>query len=391
MDPQAAIAAVSGSQLEAVAWSAWSSSDPIAALNAAVEQNPEQLNAVASGIGEFHPNWLMEHFDDIPDESKPAALQGLAKWDDVEDAEKVLTFLTDHGFGIPSKMLMLLTNRDPWAAYAWVMENGKSGSNGMYTDAFRTFAQTLQELDPGLIERFAKLAPPGQMKNRLDDAVFSNLLKSDPEAALKQSMATTAPITRTQRVAQVVQELVHENPDLAFTTVEELLEKNPNALQKGILIKTENSSMSFENPASDAISTMISSLVTADPARLMNTLPEVLDSDFYSSSLYQASSQWARSDLDGYLDWIDNQVDSMVKPQQTHIAIQSLLSTGRYEEAATRSLNSNGSSKKNSNLMNVIMRWSRSSPEAAETWLKNSDLPQDQVQLQLKLIKQLHP
>ena len=388
LDPQGAIAAVAGTQDEPRAWTAWASSDPIGALTAVLEQNPRQLDQVTMGIGEFHPDWLMEHFDDIPSEGRSGALQGLAKWDDVEDPAKVLTFLSENGFGLQPKILMLLITRDPWAAYDWVQKNGSMGRNnfGPQMGAFDTFAKTIGEQDPELLQRFADQAPPGEMKQQLDAALFHNLVKSDPEAARKQALFTESPTVRSERMAEVVEALVHQNPDLAFSTVEELLQSNPNALQIRTTIQFGDGSTSMNHPAVNAIDGMITNLVGSDPERLMNLVMAGDSEDFYSSTLYLASRRWVANDLDAYADWADRQTDPKISASATNLVINQLNSSGRYEEAAFKGLSLAGDSPHSGSLTNTLLNWSRAAPEEAMEWLEQSGLPQEKIEAQKDLI-----
>ena len=58
--------------------------DPQAALAAA---DPEQITSVANGIGQMQPEWLREHFDQIPEDARRSALNGMITWK--EDGDHV--------------------------------------------------------------------------------------------------------------------------------------------------------------------------------------------------------------------------------------------------------------------------------------------------------------
>jgi hypothetical protein len=67
LNPQAAIAATAGGKDEHYAWWAWACHDPKASLAAAIATNPDRVNNVTWGIGEFHPEWLRAHFKELPE------------------------------------------------------------------------------------------------------------------------------------------------------------------------------------------------------------------------------------------------------------------------------------------------------------------------------------
>ncbi|RYD46108.1 MAG: hypothetical protein EOP85_08080, partial [Verrucomicrobiaceae bacterium] len=96
VNPRGAIAAMAGSPDEHYAWWAWAAHDPKGALAEAMATNPDRVNNVTWGLGEFHPEWLRENFDKLPEHARSNAIRGMMKWPDRQDPEGSLDFMKEH-------------------------------------------------------------------------------------------------------------------------------------------------------------------------------------------------------------------------------------------------------------------------------------------------------
>lgn len=380
LNPAGAIAAAAGSKDEHYAWWAWSCHDPKAALSAAIAQNPDRINNVTWGIGEFHPEWLRKHFDEIPESGRDNAFEGLAKWDDYSDPLEILKFLKEKGKGAGEGLFQTLARRDPWAAYDWFQENG--GRNG----ELGTFISTVGESNPEVLQRIADQTAPGEMKRKFEAAVFESLVKSDPEAAMKQALETKAPIIATERLATVGLSLVSTDPDKAFELAEKMFEKNPEALTLTTTIRYENGSSS--SGGNHEVSTrFITSLLAEDPDRVMSmaSSPSQIDGKAKLAFVSLANS-WAVQDVKGYADWVNRQTNPVVREPAEGTLIDRLENNGNYSEAAEWTMSLKQQSR-DLRLSSLMRSWRDSSPEEARLWLESANLPDVQKQSLGKLLE----
>ncbi len=203
LDPRAANSASAGTPDEHYAWWAWACHDPQAALAAVLAENPDRLNNVAWGIGEFHGEWARENFDDLPESCRDNVISGMIKWDDAADPLAVLDFLKEQGRGFDDRFFKSLVRKDPWAAWDWVREN--QALLGRYGNANSAANEALEALaeSPGALERLALETPAGQLRRQIESAAFNQLLATDPEAAVQQAKAEKAPRVAAERLAAV--------------------------------------------------------------------------------------------------------------------------------------------------------------------------------------------
>jgi formylglycine-generating enzyme required for sulfatase activity/phosphatidylethanolamine-binding protein (PEBP) family uncharacterized protein len=78
LNPRGAIDAATGDEERCDRWFAWACHDPEAALTADAEAGRKMSGDVCSAIGEFHPAWLVAHFDRIPEEARETAVRSLS-------------------------------------------------------------------------------------------------------------------------------------------------------------------------------------------------------------------------------------------------------------------------------------------------------------------------
>jgi hypothetical protein len=380
LNPQAAISATAGTGDEHYAWWAWACHDPKASLAAAIATNPDRVNNVAWGIGEFHPDWLRQHFNEIPESGRGDAIAGMTKWDDKTDPLATLAFLKEHGNGFNPGIFKSLVLKDPLAAYDWIQKNGNmmlTRYGGGY-DLMGTFVTTTSEQHPEVLERLAEQTPSGALKWKMEDALFKNLLKTDPEAAIEQATATKAPKIAAERLAAVGMSLVNTDPDRAFEMAKNLFGVCPGALNGWTTWSYANGSSTWGSRNED-VNQLMDALIARDPARVMEM--KDLQGDGASgntSDFTSLAGKWAARDLTGYANWVNGQTDPVIREPAAMAVICQLQGEQQYAEAADWAMSLEKS--KDSQLLMLLDRWKRTNPDEALKWLESSDLPEQEKQ-----------
>jgi hypothetical protein len=365
LDPEAAIAAVKGTDKAAYPWWAWAAHDPRAALAAST---PEMLADVALGIGEFHPAWVREHFDLIPEEVRKNAIHGVLTWGENSDPRANLDFLKTQGYDANPYQFKTLARQDPLAAFEWLKENGHLNRSNHYL--LDTLLETLKTGHPDDLEAIASTTPSGALKRKLEDALFSNLLASDPEEALKQAKAMDAPLVAAKRMAEVGAALLESDPDHAYQIAADIVTANPNKLRFEKLIRGDQASMGWGYD--DAATEFITSLLTKDPARTLDLFKSAGIPT--SQTFNQLANQWAQRDVEAYAGWVNQQDDPSAWTAASRQVVNQLSTEGRFDEAAEWALSEKNTN--DSNLYVFLSTWQRSDSAAASSWLESANLPE---------------
>lgn len=390
VDPRGAIAAVAGQGDEHFAWWAWACHDPDLALQTAIEESSDHLGNVAWGIGEFHPKWLRENFERIPESGRGRALQGLVKWGEVDDAMATLEFLREHNQTPPKDLLRNLARQDPMAAYDWFEENGSALNSyyGSRDDAMNMLIHEIADSHPEVLDQLIAEQPSGERKRAMENAAFSNLLKLDPEAAFRAALAVEAPRVGADRIAQVGLHLVRTDPDRGFEIARDLFERFPKALSTGTVIHYPNGQMSSGGSSQAASRRLLSELAAHDPARTL---------EMFSQKPGQAPSRiisesWARNDLDGFTDWVFGKNDQGTTDQFVPTISGQLQGLGRFEEAADTLMKMSPDlslgDDRSSQLYGLAHQWHRNDPDRFQRWVDTAELSQKEVNIVQSIIKQ---
>ncbi len=378
LDPQAAIAAVAGTGSEHYAWWAWSCHDPQGALKAAIAANPDRVNNVAWGIGEFHPEWLLKHFDEIPESGRGNAISGLTKWDDTDQPLEMLNFLKQHGGDFEPRIFEALVRKDPWAALDWMQQNEAvmSRNYGNKESAMKLLVDTMAESQPDALARLAAQTPSGKLKQQLEAALFDNLLKTDPAAALEQASATKAPVIAAQRLAAVGLSQIQTDPDQAFETARKLFAANPNPLTVRTVVQEPDGLYSVGSASDFAVGGFVDALLAKDPAKVMamQTPPKGFQ-ETENSDYLNLGFKWARQDLASYTEWAKQQTDPATQNVAALPVVAGLMETQQFADAADWAMTS---TLAKSQLYNLLSQWERSAPDDARQWLETADLPAEE-------------
>jgi hypothetical protein len=376
LDPKAAIAASTGTPDEHYAWWAWACHDPKQALATVMSTRPERLNNVAWGLGEFHANWVMEHFHEIPEKGRDNAIWGMTKWDDSPDPKRILDFLRENGKGFNQRMFKSLVRKDPWEAYEWMKANGAVIANyGGPETATRLLAETMKDSSPDMLEQFTSRLPAGEMKRKAEAILYEALVASDPDQALAQASATKSSAIATERFATLALALSKTDPGRAWEVARRMFEAHPEALNSNVLIAGPNRWTSYGLSSDSAVSKVVDRMISVDPAALMEMQP-VSSSDQNFSSFQFVAGKWAAQDFPAYAEWVNGQAAPEVRDEAAGIVISKLRSDAHYEEALEWSMSSEKLRAKH--LFSVVVNWIRTDPERARTWLESAPLTESE-------------
>jgi hypothetical protein len=376
LNPQGAIAATAGGKDEHYAWWAWAAYDPKSALAAAIAANPDRVNNVAWGIGEFHPDWLRKHFSELPESARGNAFSGLEKWGGAEDPLEMLKFRQENQLGFDGPTFTALVRKDPWSALDWVKENPRL--DGIDEDeGMRLFLRQMATEHPDDLARLIKQSPSGNAKRQMETALFNNLLKTDPEAALEQAKASDVPRIAVERLAAVGLSVVKSDPEQAFGLVEDLFTACPSAMNFMEVVRYPNGS-SASGDAIPGVDELTESLMVKDPTRLMDLASGLRTKDRERGNLLfdALSEQWAERDLSAYTGWVNLQTDPAIRDSGSAFVINQLRNEEHFPDAADWAMSLK--SDRSDALRNTLGDWAHKAPDEAAAWLDNADLPADE-------------
>lgn len=379
VNPQGATATAKGTPDEHYAWWAWACHDPKGALQAAISGNPDRINNVTWGIGEFHPDWLRDHYDELPEDNRGNALSGMEKWDDKGDPLETLKFLEKNGRGFNPGIFKVLVMRDPWSAYDLIQERSNTESNiyspyGGSANLMETFVNMVAENHPDVLKRIAEQSPSGEMKRKLEAKVFANLLEENPEEALKQAHETKAPVVASQRFAAIGMSYLSKDPDKAFAIAEELLATRPDAMNQGMRIDFGNSSSSWGGDSTE-VGQLMQALFVKDPERLFDMkMPKPEEGKPYSMPLHSLGYQWAEQDVEAFAAWTGKQTDPSVRTTAASIMINKLQQDQNFADAVEWAMSVE--QLQQPYLGSIVSQWRQVNPEEADAWLESANLPE---------------
>lgn len=376
LNPEGAIAAAAGMKDESTAWWAWAAHDPQAALDAAIATAPKMVKRVAQGIGRFHPEWLRENLERIPESSRAAALAEFKNAGDREAPLETLKFMQENAQGFNPGAFKALVEEDPWKALEWLEGNPflLGGGYRGTESPLDVLLETMKLDHPDDLQRLAARMPAGFMKRELEDALFDNLLAADPAAAVAQAKATESVVVAAERFAKIGLSVINDDPDLAFEMAGRLLgikpsgHINPTGIAASVVV-AHPGGFSFWGGGDDGVAPLLNELVKRDPERLMRTCLEVGTADKYRLGFNLISSGWASQDVGSYAKWVDQQTDPAIRERALEPLVYGLKRLGQYFEAMDWTEGYQQDS--------LFQDWTRADPEDAAGWLESAKLSED--------------
>jgi AcrR family transcriptional regulator len=371
LNPRGAIAAVAGTKNEHYAWWAWACHEPQEALTAALAANPDRVNNVAWGLGEFQAEWLRAHWDQIPEAARNNAIRGMTKWDDTDKPLEVLEFLKKQDAPFNQGIFSTLIRKDPYAALDWMQENQATISRyyGDKESVMKELVETMARSQPDSLQRLADQTPSGELKRKMEAALFDNLVLTDPDAALEQAKSTKAPAIATQRLATVGMNWVESDPDKAFEVAAALFKTNPNAMSVETTIEGPDSVSSWHYSNNNTVEELVTALMTKDPARTM----ELQEPD--SQPFGRVANIWAELDVVSYTHWVNQQADPETRDKAASVLVNQLIEEEQFTDAAEWAMSSKTARE---NLINLIHQWNQSDPAEAKKWLETTNLTESE-------------
>ena len=372
LDPMAAIGAVKGTDNEMLVWWAWAAHDPATAMAAA---DPEMQKRVAKGAGEFHPEWVRENFDSIPEDARASAIEGIRTWKEDEDHAATMDFLVEHGSS-PGNLFKTFARKDPWGAFDWLEKNDRlkvSRYGGNWE--LNALISEMKDRNPDDLERMASMVPSSSMKRMMEEAVFENLLATDPERALEQARDGKAPFVNAKRLAAIGSSLLSTDPEKAFELGGEIFSTTNGTLSPSISINWEGGGINWGSSDSTARS-FIDRLLDNDPYRTLDmaVTPESGNSDAFRS----LSLTVAEKDLDGYAAWVNRLPDSKSRARGSDVVVSKLAQKGHFNEASEWVLSGyNPTDDVPGSVYNLVYQWAKSDYSEASKWLDSSAIGSD--------------
>jgi hypothetical protein len=364
--PQAAIAAAAHTKDQGIAWWAWAANEPELALSMV---GADRVKDVARGIGEFHPKWLREHFEQIPAAARSAALEGLTTWKEDEDHVATLDFFKEHGSYFPSHLFRTLAMKDPWAAYDWLQKTNQLTSSR----TMDILLETMRSNHPEDLERLNAMTSPGSLKRKIEDALFSNLLTADPKAALEQARTSDTPFLKAKRLAKIGVTLLSSDPEQAFELGAEILAANPQKLAPVMQVQTDGQRRSWGSDEDEtAAANFMKSLLARDPERTLGIVTAGQEAG--NQTFRQLASKWAEQDLPAYLEWVHRQESPAIRNEATRYVVQQFVAQGQFREAAEWA--TSGKTLDHDHLQYLATEWKQRDPAGAAAWLDAAELPE---------------
>lgn len=368
LNPQAAIAAA-GTEDGQSAWRAWACHDPQGALAAAISSAPGQVENVVRGLGQFHPGWLREHFNEIPESARGAAFKTLAEWGDSGNPLEMLKFSEKHGMVYDGATFSALFSKDPWTALDWAKETNWD---------LRELVTKMADESPENLARLAAQSPAGETRRILEAAFFSNLVKTDLEAAIAQATATDTPRIAAERFAAVGLSFVKTDPERALEMAKNLFTVFPHAMQSEHVLRSPDRRSSEGGGALPGVGHLMVQLTSQEPGKVMAILgARPWDKDLNDHAFSFVSNEWAGQDLPAYAEWVGQQSDPVVRKAGTVWALVEFEAKGRYRDGADWAMGLPGENRM-SDFSFIFDGWSRKNRAEAREWLDSANLPEDE-------------
>lgn len=375
VNPKGAIAGVAGGKDEHYAWWAWAAHDPKGALAEAMANNPDRVGNVTWGIGEFHPEWLRENFEKLPENARGNAMSGMRKWADRQDPEGSLDFMRKHKMGFDKETFLSLVRKDPWAAEDWLKRNPS------VTDTRYSGEQSVGDLMVGTmarerpedLERMMAATPAGEMRRKMEAVMYQRLVADDPQAALELARKGEVPLLQVQQLAQVGISVLPKDPEQAFALAAEMLEAGGGKLGYETRVEYGNGSSSWGSQQGKA-NELVEALFSKDPARTIELI-HVKENESVPQVFSNLVGRWGEEDVVGLSEWANRQTQSNVRDPAAAYVAQKLAQQGSYAEALEWA-DSMSPSYRSGMISNTVHEWASKDPVAVEEWLEISTMPE---------------
>lgn len=382
-DPRGLLEAAKRDGEEGPAWWAWTMSDPDAALAAVKDRGDAMRNFALRGFGNFHPKRALKMLEEDPSLANQFNMRDLAEHVGRDDPRAGIEFLKKYsrssGYDM-EKIFRDWTEKNPHEAFAWLSEGSREDQQQLR----KAFYDTVAQENP---EAFAELAagmPSGSLKRDLESRAFEQLASSDPDKALEEARKQDAPLLAAQRLAQVGKQLVADDPTRALETLNELLERCPEAVDRMNWVRYPNGA-SGGSGGVPQVGELVQSLAAWNPQQ---TMEQVLQSEKAHPPNQQsgggngpASSQvanvWLAQDAAGYATWLGSQ-DEETRTNGASNASNYFSNRQDYRGAADWALKVPEPQRQSSFMGNALSQWASRDQAAAAAWLAQAPISAEQ-------------
>ncbi|MGJ8635023.1 MAG: hypothetical protein ACSHX7_13985 [Luteolibacter sp.] len=357
-------------------WESWACHEPHSALAADDDSGGRYAGAIWFTIGQFHSNWLLEHFDEVPEARRENALQGFYQSGslDLMNPVKVLKMAArwDNrdliGFTLVSAI-----RESPLDAWLWLEEY--SQEHNKYYGSVEFFFMDADPLKVAEYEQIAGTLPPGEMKRDFESATLELLVKTDPEAALEKARGVENPRFRAEHLAIAGKGFLYSDSERAFQIADELLSACPEVMHKQEISQPDGTVSEQSGERLYKIYGFLEALSNADGERLILSYLASDPAIKYTETLSAISNTWADYQPDLCAAWINQQSDPAIREPVARALVKSHMGQGRFEDALNWAV-SLSDEKKNSS-SRIFRRWKKLDDRSASEWLDSANLSSD--------------
>ena len=370
-DPEAAIAAVAGTNFAWYPWYAWTCHEPEKALGECLARFPgheksSPLLSVIWALGEFHQAWLREHLDDLPESwMRKRAIQAYRKSVDVEDPRESIAFKKMQRLHIGKKDLHALSRENPIEA-----DHRADSPHSSYLS--KDLVNDLLEKDPTLLEALIAETRSPEAKVPLLLKRFENHLAKDPESAQEALRDMPASWLKQDCLAALGKHYLKDDPQKAIDLTLEFLSVYEGDRNRHFTIEYgENSRSETIGRSESAKIDLLGDVVAHHPHALMDAA--VAKSGTDENLIRKVGSGWAQNDLTGFSDWVLAQGDSQIRSQGIDVVANNHQGQNRYLEAMkwTESHKADVPNR-GFRISNLYSYWVQIYPEEAKQWRENA-------------------
>jgi hypothetical protein len=389
VDPEAAIAAAEGTEFAKYPWWAWACHEPETALKEVLaryqgkEQNTQgPIGNVMWGLGEFHPAWLREHINELPEEwMKNYALQGYVKWTDTENPRESIEFLQQHNGNIDKKLILALGREDPIEAYDLALKLSADGNNYRYRGLASAVIESLVTEDPGLLDQLKDhiKAPAQQMKIGL--LQFDQLLKNDPKAAQKMAESSKGWLQQDQ-LTGLGKHYLKADPAKALEIAGQILSVGSEPFSRWSRVSYENGS-SASGMGEPPAQAFIRQLFESDPNGLLDQM--ITPEGQPVAAFQRVGHNLVSANVEAFASWVNDQDNPTVYRQGAHYVSSQLRNEALYQESMDwaqsipKEEDASLFNPQFQQITSTYQNWLKSDPAAAQAWKESTTLSEQEL------------
>ncbi|MCP5545495.1 MAG: hypothetical protein H7A49_16490 [Akkermansiaceae bacterium] len=368
LDADAALTAVTPDDQHEV-WRAWAAHDPEGALAAAIRDGRnEARTSVVASLAVFHPGWLLDRFQNLPEDLQAAARLYLNAHAEHTDPDLLLSFAKTTGDRqMMSATFQSLIAKDPVDAWTWLQQNPGYLFFGGSSDAVNFVFGNVGPSRLRDLERVASSMPAGELRRQVENKRFEILLASDPDAALAEAEATEVPILAADRLSLVGISLLTKDPEKSFGIAETICSRMNGSLEENVRVVYPGGDLNLYGGPQE-IYGFFSNLATVDPGRAIDIALRGIDNPADSSLFESLARTWADQDVDAFGRWIEQQAEPRARTPATRVIVSELRKSNRFGEAIEWAARTPG-------IGAIYQPGHEISPADAEAWLESTDLP----------------